>query len=281
MNNKKIIKIEKLKIINKVDIKGGFMSKEKIIKIIEDDINNLFSSSINKIVENAFDFNERADEYLIATHNVFKRKFKETTGTARNIEGFSELWYFLYIKKFLERFLNISFKQIETRDRSLVNYHFEADYQDQKIVICSDLSVETKFGLKIHEGKIRTDIFVGITKKDTETIPIAIFEIKLHQKKPDNIKKVVDRLKEIKDTLISNDISLPFFVFLYLQHSQYTFSEVKRAKFDFHLNEFEKLSEKSRLVVNRITQWNPWDNEIEGSIFDIMNEVVASIKSII
>lgn len=260
------------------------MKKDKIRKIARANVEDLFSTTIDNIVEKAFEFEDnQADEYLISTHFAFRETFNKTTGTGRGITGFSELWYFLYVKKFLERFLKIKFMPIKT-ERGGVHHHYEANHKGHKLILSSDISIESNFKLKIHNNsETKPDIFIGIKRNDTEIIPVAIFEIKLYQESPQKIKEdVVNRFLEMKNILNMNDTTLPFFVFLYLQHSQYEKKiEKKNELFNVQLERFKSSFGKDMLMINRILKWDKkegYKNKIEGSIHHIMGEIVSSIK---
>jgi len=208
----------------------NFTEEDKIREIARANIEDLFSTTIDNIIEKAIEFkDEYPDEYLTSTHFAFRETLNETTGTGRGITGFSELWYFLYIKKFLEKSLKIEFESIKTHAPKGVHHHYEANCKRKgnKLILSSDISIESNFKLKISNKKIKPDIFIGIQKNDMEIIPVAIFEIKLHQKKPQDIEGVVDRFVEMKNTLNANNTDLPFFIFLYLQHSLYE-SEIEK-----------------------------------------------------
>jgi len=260
----------------------NFMKINKIREIARTNAEDLFNTTIDSIIEKALEFgDDYPDEYLISTHFEFKEMFKKTKGTARRIEGFSELWYFLYIKKFLERFLKIEFETIKTQTNKLVHYHYEANYKGNKLILSSDLSIQTNFKLKIHnKSKTRPDIFIGIKRNNMKIIPVAIFEIKLFQRTPQHIEKLVNRFIEMKDTLNIDNADLPFFIFLYLQHSQYTFKLEKENKFNIQLERFKTLFGKEMLMINRISKWdkNGYENKIEGSIYQIMDKIVSFIN---
>ncbi len=205
----------------------------------------------------------------------------ETKGTGRGIEGFSELWYFLYIKKFLERFLKIEFENIRTATPKTIHHHYEANYKGNKLILSSDISIESNFKLKIsNKSKIKPDIFIGIKKKNMEIIPIAIFEIKLYQESAQKIEGVVNRFIEMKDTLNVDNSDPPFFIFLYLQHSQYDFNKEKQDRFNIQLKRFKNLFGEDMLMINRISKWNEegYENIIEGSIYQIMNKIISFIN---
>lgn len=268
------------------------MEPNEIKKATRENVKDIFGKPITDIIDKALEREDNhPDEYLISTHFAFRQEFKRIKGTARRIEGFSELWYFLFIKKFLEKNLKtnhkIEFKPIESHERDLVHYHFEAEYGGNTLILSSDLSPGTNFDLKIHPTrKIRPDIFIGIRREDNKVIPIAIFEIKLHQNSPKSIGRIVSRFEQIRDTLLADNTEEPFFIFLYLQHSQYKFklNKEKLAKFDVQLERFKKiLKKKSRLVINRIMKWkgeDPEENTIEGSIYQIMTEICSFIKQL-
>ena len=259
------------------------MEVDKIREIARANIEDLFSSTIDSIIEKTFKYENNPDEYLISTHFAFRETFNKATGTGRNITGFSELWYFLYIKKFLERsLLKLKFVPIRTDSTNGHHHHYEANYKGNKLILSSDISIESNFELKIHtKPDTKPDIFIGIKKSETEIIPVAIFEIKLYQESPQKIEKVVNRFIEMKNTLNMNDTTLPFFVFLYLQHSQYEKKiEKKNELFNIQLERFKSLFGKDMLVINRILKWDKegYENEIEGSIHHIMGKIVSSIK---
>lgn len=260
------------------------MKVDEVRKIARTNIEDLFKT-IDSIVEKTFEEDNYPDEYLISTHFAFRVTFNKTTGTGRRIEGFSELWYFLYIKKFLERFLKIKFMSIKTDDTKSVHHHYEANYKGNILILSSDISIESNFGLRIHNKRsTKPDIFIGIRRNDMEIIPVAIFEIKLHQKYLKQIKDVVNRFLEMKNTLTINNTVLPFFIFLYLQHSQYEFSkkskERKNELFNVQLERFKSLFGEDMLMINRILKWDKegYKNKIEGSIHYIMDKITSSIK---
>ena len=262
----------------------NFMEVDKIREIARANIEDLFNTTIDSIIEKAFEFEDTyPDEYLISTHFAFREMFNETTGTGREITGFSELWYFLYIKKFLERFLKIEFETIRTATPKAIHHHYEANCKGNKLILSSDISIESNFKLKIsNKSKIKPDIFIGIKKSNMEIIPIAIFEIKLHQKSAHKIEEVVNRFIEMKDVLNADKSDLPFFIFLYLQHSQYEFKfdKEKQDRYNTQLKRFKNLFGKDMLMINRISKWDEegYENEIEGSIYQIMDKIVASIN---
>ena len=261
------------------------MEVDKIREIARANIKDLFNTTIDSIIEKAFEFEDKyIDEYLISTHFAFRETFNETTGTGRGITGFSELWYFLYIKRFLERFLKIEFETIRTATPKTIHHHYEANYKGNKLILSSDISIESNFKLKIsNKSKIKPDIFIGIKKNNMEIIPVAIFEIKLYQESAQKIESVVNRFIEMKDTLNTDNMDLPFFIFLYLQHSQYTFSKEEQDKFNIQLKRFESLfGKKMLMIINRISKWDREGpkNKIEGSIYQIMGKIVSLINNI-
>lgn len=262
----------------------NFMEEDKIREIARTNIKDLFNTTIDSIIEKTFEFeDEYPDEYLISTHFAFREMLNETKGTGRGITGFSELWYFLYIKKYLERFLEIEFEPIKTASET-VHHHYEANCKGNKLVLSSDISIESNFKLKISNNpKNKPDIFIGIKKNTMEIIPIAIFEIKLYQESPQKVEGVVDRFIEMMNTLNANNTDLPFFIFLYLQHSLYE-SKIKKKQNDFNvqLKRFKNLFGKDMIVINRISKWDNevYENEIEGSISRIMNTIISSINEI-
>ena len=262
----------------------NFMEESEIREIARTNIKYLFNTTIDSIIEKTFESEGKyPDEYLTSTHFAFREMFNETRGTGRGIEGFSELWYFLYIKKFLERFLKITFKTIKTVKPKGVHHHYEANYKGNKLVLCSDIPIESNFKLKIHnKSSTRPDIFIGIKKNNTEIIPIAIFEIKLYQESAQEIEGVVNRFIEMKDVLNVNNTDLPFFIFIYLQHSQYEFDKEKQDRFNIQLKRFKNLFGKDMLMVNRISKWDKegYENKIEGSIYHIMDKIISFINEI-
>ena len=261
----------------------NFMKVSKIREIARSNIEDLFNTTINSIIEKAFEFeNKYPDEYLISTHFAFREMLNETKGTGGGITGLSELWYFLYIKKFLERFLKIEFETIRTTTKT-VHHHYETNYMGNKLFLSSDISIESNFKLKIsNKSKIKPDIFIGIKKNNMEIIPIAIFEIKLFQRFAHYIEGVVNRFVEMKDILKTDNMDLPFFIFLYLQHSQYEFKKEKQDRFNIQLERFKNLFGKDMLMINRISKWDRegYENKIEGSIYQIMNKIISSIINI-
>jgi len=114
-----------------------------------------------------------------------------------------------------------------------------------------------------------------------EIIPVAIFEIKLYQRSPQNVEGVVDRFVEMKNTLNANNTDLPFFIFLYLQHSLYE-SKIKQKQneFNIQLERFKRLFGEDMLVINRISKWDKegYENKIEGSIYQIMDKIISFIN---
>ncbi len=258
------------------------MEVRKIRKIARANIKDLFSTTIDSIVEKAFEFEDKdIDEYLISTHFAFREILNETKGTGRGIAGFSELWYFLYIKKFLERFLKIEFETIRTATPKAIHHHYEANCKGNKLILSSDISIESNFKLKIsNKSKIKPDIFIGIKKNNLEIIPVAIFEIKLFQRYAHYIEVLVNRFIEMKDTLNTDNRDLPLFIFLYLQHSQYEFNKEKQGRFNIQLERFKNLFGENMLIINRISKWDRegYQNNIEGSIYQIMDEIVSLIN---
>ncbi len=256
--------------------------KDKIKKIARANIEDLFSKTIHSIVEKTFEFDDdQVDEYLISTHFAFRETFNKTTGTGRGITGFSELWYFLYIKRFLERVLKIEFVPIKKVDANGVHHHYEANHEGRKLILSSDISVESNFKLKIHHSKIKPDIFIGIKRNDMEIIPVAIFEIKLYLEDSQKVEKVVNRFIEMKSTLNASNTHLPFFIFLYLQHSLYKSKiKSKQNEFNVQLERFKSLFGKEMLMINIISKWEKEDpeNEIDGSVHQIMGKIVSFIK---
>ena len=260
------------------------MKEAKIKEIAYNRIEDIFNTSIANIMEEALGLEDKSpDKFLIYLHFAFRQILKKVTGTARRIEGLSELWYFLYIKRFLEKRLKVQFKTKQVRTGDLVHYHFEAPYKGNELILSSDLSIEVNFDLKIHPNrKTRPDIFIGLRKRDMTVIPIAIIEIKLHQEDAKDIKKVVNRFIEMRNILTDQSIPLPFFIFLYLQHSQYKFKKDKQDKFNVQLEKFRGVSTKSRLIINRISKWEKLfpENKILGSIYQIMTEVSSSLEEL-
>jgi len=261
------------------------MEVSEIREIAKTNIKYLFNTTIDSIIEKAFEFEDNyPDEYLISTHFAFRETLNETKGTGGGITGLSELWYFLYIKKFLERFLKlkIGFETIKTVNPKGVHHHFEANYKGNKLILSSDISIESNFKLKIsNKSKIKPDIFIGIKKNNMEIIPVAIFEIKLFQRYAHNIEDIVNRFVEMKDVLNTDNTDLPFFIFLYLQHSQYEFKFNKQDRFNIQLERFKNLFGKDMLMINRISKWDrEYENKIEGSIYQIMDKIVSFINGI-
>ncbi len=262
------------------------MEVDKIREIARANIEDLFSTTIDSIIEKAFEFEDNyPDEYLISTHFAFREMLNETKGTGGGITGLSELWYFLYIKKFLERFLKlkIGFETIKTVNPKGVHHHFEANCKGNKLILSSDISIQTNFKLKIHnKPSTKPDIFIGIKKNNMEIIPVAIFEIKLYQESAQKIEKVVNRFIEMKDALNVDNNDSPYFIFLYLQHSQYDFNKEKQDRFNIQLERFKNLFGKQMLMINRITKWDGegYKNKIEGSIYQIMEKIVSLINNI-
>ena len=149
------------------------------------------------------------------------------------------------------------------------------------MILSSDISIESNFKLKIsNESTTRPDIFIGIKKNNLEIIPVAISEIKLFQRYAHNIQGVVNRFIEMKDTLNTDNRDLPFFIFLYLQHSQYSFSKKKQDKFNIQIERFKNLFGEKMLMINRISKWDRdgYKNNIEGSIYQIMDKIVSFIN---
>ncbi len=264
----------------------NFMEVDKIREIARANIENLFSTTIDSIIEKAFEFEYKyPDEYLISTHFAFREMLNETKGTGGGITGFSELWYFLYIKKFLERFLKlkIGFETIKTVTLKTIHHHYEANYKGNKLILSSDISIESNFKLKIsNKSKIKPDIFIGIKKNNMEIIPVAIFEIKLYQEFAQKIEGVVNQFIEMKDTLNVDNSDPPYFIFLYLQHSQYDFNKEKQDRFNIQLERFKNKFGEKMLMINRISKWDGegYKNKIEGSIYQIMDKIVSLINNI-
>ncbi len=260
------------------------MKKEEIREIARKNIEDLFNEPINSIIEKAFQIGIKyIDEYLISTHFALRETFNKITGVGRGIVGFSELWYFLYIKKFLEKYLNIQFQVVETGNKT-VHHHYEGGYKGNNLILSSDISIYKNFNLKIYKNtKKRPDIFIGIRKNNKRVIPIAIFEIKLYQENAKKVEEVVNRFKDLKNNLTENNIVLPFSIFLYLQHSEYE-TKIKNAENEFNIQfkNFNNLSEKSILVINRIIKWDKdgYENKIKGSIYEIMNKILSFIDEI-
>ena len=262
------------------------MKVNKIREFARANIEDLFNTTIDSFIEKAFEFEYKyPDEYLISTHFAFREMFNETKGTGGGITGLSELWYFLYIKKFLERFLKlkIGFETIKTVTPKTIHHHYEANYKGNKLILSSDISIESNFKLKIsNKSSTRPDIFIGIKKKNMEIIPVAIFEIKLFQRYAHEIEGVVNQFIEMKDTLNADNRNLPFFIFLYLQHSQYDFNKEKQDRFNIQLERFKNKFGEKMLMINRISKWDGegYKNKIEGSIYQIMDKIVSLINNI-
>ena len=148
------------------------MKVKEIREVARTKPEDLFNNTIDNIIEKAFEFEDNySDEYLISTHFAFRETFNKAKGTARSVEAFSELWYFLYIKKLLERFLKIEFKPIKTDNSQTVHYHYEVNYTGNKLILSSDLSIESNFKLKIHNNStFRPDIFIGIKRNNMKII---------------------------------------------------------------------------------------------------------------
>ena len=266
------------------------MQNDKIRQISKQKVEVQFDAINKEIIEKAFDDDlENPDDYLTSIHFAFREKLNETMGTGRRIEGLSILWYFLYIKKFLEKALSensleIKFKDVRTETKKTYHFHYELNFKKNTIILSSDLSVEKNFKLKIHsKSSIRPDIFIGIKRHNEEVIPIAVFEVKLYQHNAKQIKeKILDRFIDMNNILNSNKIQLPFFVFLYLEHLQCRFGKKKQDKFNIQLENFKNFSKNARLMINRILKWEgeEYINKIEGSISKIMEEIVVSIKKL-
>ena len=144
------------------------------------------------------------------------------TCTGRNIVKFSEFFYVMYVKKYLEEKLSeekliVKFKEKNTKGTK--SLFFTSEHNGKKLILKSDLSVK-EAGIFI-----RPDIFVGIQEDENTIRPVAIFEIKLHQTEK-SINKIIERFKRIKESVLKRfpemkENELPCFAWLYLRHEMY------------------------------------------------------------
>ena len=218
------------------------------------------------------------DDILTRAYFSMIELLKKFTGTGRNVVKFSEFFYVMYVKKYLEEKLSdeklrVKFEEKNTKERRSLFFAFE--HNGKKLILKSDLSVK-EAGISR-----RPDIFVGIQEKEDIIRPIAIFEIKLHQSEK-SISILIKRFKQIKKSIINKfpemkENELPCFVWLYLRYEMYL-----KQDFGRQIKEFRELSRNNHfVVVNSITQWdeNKYESFFEGGINEILEKIVGKIRA--
>ncbi len=248
------------------------MAKMKIVP----QISKVFKE-FESIIEDAYD-SSSPDDVLIRAYFSMIELLKKFTGTGRNVVKFSEFFYVMYVKKYLEENLSdekLSIKFEEKNTERANSLFFTYGKSGKTLILKSDLSVN-EAGISI-----RPDIFVGIQEKEDIIRPIAIFEIKLHQSKK-SIIGLIERFNRIKESVSNRfpgmkENELPYFAWLYLRHEMYL-----KQDFGEKIKEFRKLSKSNHfVVVNNITRWdeNNYDSTFDGGINKILEKIVGKIKA--
>ena len=242
-------------------------------KILIPKINDAFNT-FESIIDDAYD-SKLPDDILIRAYFSIIELLKKYTGAGRNVIGFSEFFYIRYVKKYLEKKLGTKFKEKSVEGGK--SKFFLAAYKGKKLILSSDVSVR-KAGFSE-----RPDIFIGIQKEKEIIHPIAIFEIKLHQKNEKNINDLIERFSTMKGNIIKSfpelkDDELPYFVWLYLRYERY-----ENQDFDKEISKFKK-PDNNFIVVNNIIMWNEDDYESdieprEGGINLILQKIVRKIEN--
>ncbi|MBA7529848.1 hypothetical protein ES705_22047 [subsurface metagenome] len=201
------------------------------------------SSTFNTIINYALNDIEHADEIIIDTFTRFRENMKEWKGKAPLITGIIELLYFEYIKRYLQKSLEINkFRKQQSGDPKNPVYIFRSEYNDKEIILCSDIQIGEKnhIQLKLRHPdtdeplKIQPDIFIGLEDKNSEVIPIAFIEIKLYTSMKDFREYVFKRFENLKESLkLHYSAYNPYFVVINAE-------AYKSDSFDREFEEFQK-----------------------------------------
>ena len=235
---------------------------EKLNKIIE------VFKKLDSIIDDAYN-SKLPDDLLIRAYFSIIELLQEYTGTGRNVMGFSEFFYMRYVKKYLENKLGVRFEEKNVEKRN--SKTFSAEYNGKKLILLSDIS--------IREAGIsnRPDIFIGIQTEKDKILPIAIFEIKLHQEKKD-IDVLLSRFSEMRVKIKNKftgmkDDDLPYFVWLYIRYEKYL-----NQNYEDKIKQFQAI-ENHYTVINYITEWYK-SNIIpkEGGINIVLQKIVQKIE---
>lgn len=239
-------------------------------------VRNAFKG-FESVIEDAYASND-PDDVLTRAYFSIIELLQGCTGTGRNVVKFSEFFYVMYVKKYLEEKLkdgklSVKFKEEQTKKSYSLFFTYEKN--GKNLILKSDLSVK-EAGISR-----RPDIFVGIQEREDTIRPIAILEIKLHQSEK-SINGLIERFKHIKDSIINKfpgmkGNELPYFAWLYLRHEMYL-----KQDFGDKIKEFRELSKSNHFaVVNNITRWdeNNYDSTFDGEINEILEKIVGKIKA--
>ncbi len=235
---------------------------EKLNKIIE------VFKKLDSIIDDAYN-SKLPDDLLIRAYFSIIELLQEYTGTGRNVMGFSEFFYMRYVKKYLENKLGVRFEEKNVEKRN--SKTFSAEYNGKKLILLSDIS--------IREAGIsnRPDIFIGIQTEKDKILPIAIFEIKLHQEKKD-IDVLLSRFSEMRVKIKNKftgmkDDDLPYFIWLYIRYEKYL-----NQNYEDKIKQFQAI-EKNFTVINYITEWYKSNIEPkEGGINIVLQKIVQKIE---
>lgn len=232
---------------------------------------------IDSVVKDAYASNDPED---ILTRAYFSMLvvLRQYACTGNNIEKFSEFFYFRYVKYYLEKKLNNEKLKVELKEKDIagtITKFFSFEHEGKRLILKSDLPV--------NEAGIsgRPDIFVGIQEEEHTIRPIAIFEVKIAHKKEEPINKLMERFKQLKESVVAKfpdmtEKEMPVFAWLYLNHAMY-----KNQDFSEKINEFCNLPDGNHfVVVHNVTRWdNNYERFFTGKINTIMEKIVEKIRA--
>lgn len=246
------------------------------------------TSIFDKIIESAIENREKSDEILIDNFTRFRENMKEWKGKAPLITGIIELLYFEYIKRYIQKALKINeyVKKQSGNPKSPV-YLFSGDYNNKKVILCSDIQIgeESHIKLKLRNPetdkplKIQPDIFIGIEDEASKIIPIAFIEIKLYTTMKDFHNKVFKRFENIKNSInLHYPTYKPYFIVINAE-------AYKSDNFDNEFEEFQKNFDRF-LYLKRdwdADKWNKdkkaWETPFKGyRINQILDLIIALIN---
>ena len=257
-------------------------SNQKLYKI------DTATSVFDEIIASAIDNGEKSDEILIDTFTRFRENMKDRKGKAPLITGIIELLYFEYIKRYLQKVLEIDeFKKQQSGDPKSPVYLFSAAYKNKKIILCSDILIGEKNHIKLklrHPEtdkplKIQPDIFIGLEDITSEILPIAFIEIKLFTTMKDFRNNIFKRFENLKNSLNTHyNTHKPYFVVINPE-------AYKSENFDNEIGEFQKKFDRF-LYLKRdwdAEGWNKvrkaWETPVKGyKINQILDLIVTLIK---
>ncbi len=236
---------------------------ERIPKI--DEAFGLFESIVDDAINSS-----APDDILTRSYFSIVELLIKLTGTGRHATKFSEFFYMRYVKKYLEKHLEkLCFTEEKIKGRN--SPRFAALYKGKKVILSSDISIPSA---GISEF---IDIFVGVEKENGIILPLAIFEIKLHQDKK-HLTPLIKRFLKMKDDFVNkfSGYELPYFIWLYLRYEKYL-----KQDYEEEIAQFKSLSENNLIVVNEITEWttNSYKSNIRGGINSILNKIVKKIET--